>query len=765
MSNSGLPHDPLVAISLRNIETPAAGPQDAARRNPDVIFAEILRRAAELNPNIDLPTLRRAYLFAARKHEGHMRLSGDPFITHSLEVMRILTDLRLDTQTLAAGLLHDVVEDTGTSLEEVRLHFGEDVALIVDGVTKISGIKLHNREERQIDNFRKMLLSIAKDVRVLLVKFADRLHNMRTLEFLPADKRERIARETLDVHAPLAHRFGMGRIRRELEDLAFKYVDPDAFTQLKARVEQKRDELRDHIDRMQASIEAALRERSIPAEVNGRIKHLYSTYRKMRTQGKAFGEIYDLVAIRVIVDTPNQCYDVLAYLHQTYRPLEGRFKDYIGNPKPNGYQSLHTTVIADHGMVVEVQIRTKKMHQIAEEGIARHWLYKEGHPTEDIDSQTRWVRQFLEWSEDVQDPQEFVEQLKIDLFPDEVFILTPKGDVIILPRGATALDFAFAVHTEVGLHCTTAQVNGAVVPLGHELTSCDRVKIITSATQKPRRDWLGLVKTSRARSRIRRVLREQEYTFNLAVGRDLLDKRLRKMNVHLTDEQWAEMVEAFNMRDRDRLYAAIGGGDISIDRVSDYLRPHEELEKEAEGEETDVDVSGGIALSGVDDPMVRFSRCCNPVPGDPVIGFITRGRGISVHHRDCPNVESLMLEPDRVVPVRWEEPALVGGPGPFKTAIVVKSNDRIGLLSDVTSMISSTGANIRHAEIRTVDDGGHSAFLLEVKNLRQLKRTMAKLRRVPGVTEVYRLASTDDEDELHAMIAGRPLRLDDDEEE
>jgi len=744
------------------------------RQNPDAIFAEIMELASRFDKHVDRPTLRRAYRFASDRHRGHVRLSGDPFILHPVEVTRILVDLRLDTQTLAAGLLHDVCEDTRTPVEEVQVLFGDDIAIIVDGVTKISSMQLLSREERQVDSFRKMLLAIAKDVRVLLVKFADRLHNLRTLEYLPPEKQVRIARQTLDVYAPLAHRFGMARIRRELEDLAFKYTEPEAYESLKSIVEKKQEESRSAIGIFCADVKAGLlREREISAEVTGRLKHLYSIHQKMVTQGKSLEEIYDLLAIRLIVDTPDQCYGALAYLHQHYRPLDGRFKDYIGSPKSNGYQSLHTTIVDRQGMIIEVQVRTKKMHQVAEEGIARHWLYKEGRGTNDIDAQTRWVRQFLEWAKDVSDPREFMEQLKIDLFPDEIFVLTPKGDVISLPKGATALDFAFAVHTEVGLRASVAHVNGRIVPLGHELQTADSVKIITSTTQKPSRNWLDLVKTSKARTRIRQWLRQEEFDFNVALGQDMLDRRLRKSGIHLTEEEWAEIAEAFNLKDREYLYAAVGAGDLALERVIDRLRPQISLQppkETAPGKEPaavpEVE-SGGIVLSGVDSPMVRFGRCCQPVPGDPIIGFVTRGRGVSVHHRDCPNIASLKQEPDRIIPVRWEVPDIISGPGPFRTAIVVKASDRVGLLSQLTGTISSTGANIRHAEIRTNESDTHSAFLLEVKNLKQLKRIVAKLRRIPGVIEVNRLATTDDEeDELRAMIAGRPLpfELDDEEE-
>lgn len=753
---------------------PSSAPASADRRNPDRVFAEIVRLASQFDRNIDLPTLRLAYLFASDRHRGRIRMSGDPYILHAVEVARILTDLRLDTQTLAAGLLHDTVEDTSTQWKELEVRFGSDIAQIVDGVTKISMIHLQSREQRHIDSFRKMLLAIAKDVRVLLVKFADRLHNMRTLEYLPPERRVRIARETLDVYAPLAHRFGMARIRRELEDLAFKFVDPEAYGELERLVHQKQEQFRSHIDTLCADVRDGLLSRRMSADVSGRLKHLYSIHRKMEAQAKSVEEIYDLLAVRVIVDTPDQCYDALAYLHQHYRPLEGRFKDYIGSPKSNGYQSLHTTIIDKRGAIVEVQIRTKKMHQVAEEGIARHWLYKEGRSTHDIDSQTRWVRQFLEWAEDIRDPHEFVEQLKIDLFPDEIFVLTPKGDVISLPRGATALDFAFAVHSEVGVHAMVAQVNGAVVPLNAELKTSDSVKIVTSTTQKPSRDWLTMVRTSKARTRIRHWLRNEEFDFNRVLGRDMLDRRLRKAGIQLSDDEWMALAGAFSLKDRDHVYAAVGGNDLTLDRIIDHLRavlspqqpslPTPTTDRE---QAAPPDVEGGIALSGVDNPMVRFARCCQPVHGDPVLGFITRGRGISVHHRDCPNVKSLMQEPDRFVPVRWEKPDVTSKSGPFRTAIIVKGGDFVGLLNQMTGVIANTGANIRHAEVRTVGKGSQNAFLLEVKNLAQLKRIIAKLRRIPGVVQVSRLATTDDDDddELRAMISGHPAHFDAGEEE
>ena len=733
--------------------------------NPDVVFAEILRAAVEANKHVDRPTLRRAYLFAASRHQGHVRASGDPFIIHALEVTRLLADLGLDTQTLAAALLHDCVEDTQTPIEEIEVNFGTDVALIVDGVTKISGFVLRTREERQVDTFRKMLLSLAKDVRVILVKFADRLHNMRTLEHLSPEQQERIARETLDVYAPLAHRFGMARYRRELEDLAFRYVEPEAFGALSARIEQQRELLTQNIEVLRKEIVTALTNRGINGDVQGRIKHLFSMYRKMAEQRKSFEEIYDLLAMRVIVDSVDDCYAVMSYLHQAYRPMQGRFKDYIANPKSNGYQSLHTTVYTKDNRIVEVQIRTRRMHQVAEEGIARHWLYKEGRVTDDIDSQTKWVRQFLEWAEEIQDPQEFVEQLKIDLFPDEIFVQTPKGEVISLPKGGTALDFAFAVHSEVGFHATTAIVNGKVRTLGHPLSSSDTVKIVTAPNQKPSRDWLGMVKTSKARTKIRRAIREQEYEFNVDIGRDMLDRRLRKARIHLDDEKWQTVADAFKVSDRDHLYAAIGGGDISVERVLDHLRPNVPDVAPAKTETAPEDFTGGVTLVHLDDPMVRFAQCCNPVPGDPVFGFITRGRGVSVHHRDCPNAAVLHQEPDRIITVEWEEPEVFSGKGPFKTAIIVKSSDRVGILGVISTEISATGANIRHADIRTNDEAGNMAFLIEVKDLRQLKRVISKVRRLPDVYEVRRIASTRDEDELRAIVEALPLPNDDSDED
>jgi GTP pyrophosphokinase len=748
------------------------GAHRADTANCDRLFAEIMQLAARFDKHIDLPTLRRAYRFASERHKAHVRSSGEPYLVHPVHIARILVDLHLDTQTIAAGLLHDVVEDdVGTSIQEIELNFGNEIATIVDGVTKISQMQLHNREERQIDSFRKMLLAVAKDVRVLLVKFADRLHNLRTLDHLPPEKRSRIARETLDVYSPLAHRFGMARVRRELEEVAFRYVDAEAYAELETMVEQRRGELWSSIEHFCDDVRKGLAERGVPIDVSGRLKHLYSIYLKMQTQGKELSEIQDLLGVRIIVDTPDQCYDALAYLHQHYRPLEGRFKDYIGSPKPNGYQSLHTTVTDNQRTVVEVQIRTQKMHEVAEEGIARHWLYKEGRATGDIDAQTRWVRQFLEWSEDVRDPNEFYEQLKIDLFPDEIFALTPKGDVVPLTKGATALDFAFAVHTEVGLHASGANVNGRFVPLGHVLHTSDSVKITRSNSQKPSRDWLGLVKTTKARTKIRQWLRQAEFSLNMDIGCDLVEKRVKKAGLTLTDADWESVAVAFNMKDRDHLYAAVGAGDLAPERVFDHIRSvvgtpsAKETPSPKETQPSDVEV-GGIVLTGMDNPMVRFAQCCNPVPGDPVLGFITRGRGLTIHHRECPNMPSLREDLGRLISVRWEAKDVVGGAGPFKTAIIVKGSDRVGLLSNVTSTIAATGANIRHAEIRTTPEVAQSAFLLEVKNLKQLKRIISKLQKVPNVTEVHRLAiNGDDEDELRAMIAGNPLPLSVDDEE
>ena len=648
--------------------------------------------------------------------------------------------------------VRDVTEGPDTRLEKIRLNFSDEIADIVNGVSKISDIKLKSREQQQVDNFRKLLLSITHDVRVLLVKFADRLHNIRTLEHLNPEKRERIARETLEVYAPLAVRFGMGKLRRDLEDESFKHLNPEEYEKLQSHVESMREQLEGYRDNVCAPLEELLHEKGIPAKVEGRVKHLFSIRQKMRRREKTFDEIYDLLAIRIIIDDSHtdtetataKCYEALGYIHSRYNPLPGRLKDFIGNPKPNGYRSLHTTVRVDKGTVFEVQIRTLGMHRIAEVGVARHWMYKEGRVTRDIDEETSRVREILMQMEEERDPGTFLEQLKLELFPDEVFIVSPKGDVYHLPRGATPLDYAFAIHSEIGLHCSSAQVNGTIVPLNYQLRSGETVKIITHPSQKPSRDWLSIVRTGKARHRIKRWLKAEEFPFHLHLGQNLLEKALKKAGYKVDDAEWDKLCTSFAQSDVNHLYAAVGSGEVSVSGILSHLRQQRPEKPSAEDDQAkqlppDSDLANIIDLSGLDNTMAHSAPCCSPIPGDEIIGFVTRGRGLSIHRKDCSNITSLMQEPDRVVAVKWgikeDDPANVK---PFTAMVIVFTSDSLGQLAKITNAIANKNVNIRQAQATSDSEGGVIKLTLDVQGRLHLNDIIRSLRDVPGVTKVDR---------------------------
>jgi GTP diphosphokinase / guanosine-3',5'-bis(diphosphate) 3'-diphosphatase len=695
------------------------------------------------NARLDEELLVRAYRFSEEAHRGQTRNSGEPYVIHCIEVAKILADLQLDSTTVASGLIHDVVEDTSVELEDVEREFGREIAAIVDGLTKIA--KLPNsgsNQDRQVESYRKLLLSIAKDARVIIVKLADRLHNMRTLEYLPEEKRRRIALETRDLYAPLAHRFGMAKMRWELEDLAFKHLETEEYKKLAKQVAQKRGEREELIAALKEPLIKQLTKSGIKdVDVTGRPKHLWSIYKKMKQRDKPYEEIYDLLAIRVLVNTVPDCYHALGVIHDGWTPVQERIKDYIAQPKSNGYQSLHTTVFGPGRQLYEIQIRTKEMHRTADFGIAAHWLYKEDAKSQDeLDKHLAWFRQILELQLDAKTPDEFLEFLKLDLYQDEIFVFSPKGDVIQLPKGATPIDFAFAVHSEVGFRCAGARINGRIAPLSRPLRNSEQVEIITAAVARPSRDWLAHVRTGRARHKIRQWLRHEEHASSAKLGQDILERELKRRRLTRPDDPALLTVsKAMNLMDVQHLYASIGQGDVNVLAVLKQLHP--DLDEKEPTKPTLVErlvdrVRGtkGVRIQGVDGLMVRYAQCCQPVPGDPVTGYVTRGRGVSIHRADCPNLLFLTHEPERRLEIDWQE----ADGERFLVRLALEGNDRRGLYADVAAAAGDTGTNIRSMELKSTDGKATGALLVEVENLNHLTRIIKAVRKVKGITEVSR---------------------------
>ena len=692
---------------------------------------------------LDQELLARAYRFSEEAHRGQTRNSGAPYVMHCIEVAKILADLQLDSTTVVSGLIHDVVEDTAIELEDVEREFGKEIAAIVDGLTKIA--KLPNsgsNQDRQVESYRKLLLSIAKDARVIIVKLADRLHNMRTLEYLPEEKRRRIAQETRDLYAPLAHRFGMAKMRWELEDLAFKHLETEEYKALAKQVAQKRGEREALIAALKEPLVRELTKAGIKdVEVTGRPKHLWSIYKKMKQRDKPYEEIYDLLAIRVLVKSVPDCYHALGVIHDGWTPVQERIKDYIAQPKSNGYQSLHTTVFGPVRQLYEVQIRTRDMHRTADFGIAAHWLYKEDAKSQDeLDRHLTWFRQILELQLDAKTPDEFLEFLKLDLYQDEIFVFSPKGDVIQLPKGATPIDFAFAVHSEVGFRCAGARINGRIAPLSRPLRNSEQVEIITAAVARPSRDWLAHVRTGRARHKIRQWLRHEEHASSAKLGQDMLERELKRRRLTRPEESaLTAVVRALNLTDVQHLYASIGQGDVAVLAVLKQLFP--DLDDKEPARPTLVErlvdrVRGtkGVRIQGVDGLMVRYAQCCQPVPGDPVTGYVTRGRGVSIHRADCPNLLFLTHEPERRLEIDWQE----ADGERFLVRLALEGNDRRGLYADVAAAASDAGTNIRSMELKSTDGKATGALLVEVENLTHLTRIIKSVRKVKGITEVAR---------------------------
>lgn len=712
-------------------------------------FNDILERLTSYHPNADIELLKKAYVFSAKVHLGQVRLSGEPYLNHPLEVAGILTQLKLDVASVATGLLHDTVEDTLATLKEIQENFGEEIAQLVDGLTKISLISLRSSEEHQAENFRKMILAMVKDIRVILIKLADRLHNMRTLQYQPPEKQAEIAQETLDIYAPLADRLGIDWIKSELEDLAFQYLHPEIYEEIRRKIAKKEKERTRYIEEVKRTLMKKLYENHTQGEVTGRLKQIYSIYLKMKEQNIDFDQVYDITAFRVIVNSIKECYDVLGIIHSIWKPIPGKFKDYIGLPKENMYQSLHTTVIGPYGERIEIQIRTHEMHKIAEEGIAAHWKYKGGKVIEEAeDKRFTWLRQLLEWQQDLKDNREFIESVKVDLFPNEVYIFTPKGEVKQFPIGSTPIDFAYSIHSDVGNHCVGAKVNSKIVPLRYELRSGDTIEILTSPNQKPSKDWLKLVKTSRAKAKIRQWFTVEERAKSITLGKEILEKELQKYDLQqaklIKSGDLAKVANEFSYQGVEDLIAAVGYGKVTANQIIGKILPQEKLEQQKEEleegrfkhliQKITRAPKDALLIKGVDNVMVRYAGCCNPVPGDKVVGFITRGRGVTIHTADCQNV--LDDDPHRKVEVEWDSTKEYSYP----VRIRIYSEDKKGLLAEISKSISSHEANIKNAMVDTTEDkSAVSTFEVEIRDLNHLNKVIRALGKIKGVHQVERM--------------------------
>ena len=724
------------------------------------LFAELEAKVRDFRPKDDLAPLEKAYQFAREHHNRQKRDSGEPYMNHPLLVSHTLADMKMDLVCIETGLLHDVVEDTGASIEEIRKNFGEEVARCVDGVTKLGKLDFFSAEDRQAESFRKMLLAMVEDIRVIIVKLADRLHNMRTLDFLSPERQQRIAKETLEIYAPIAHRLGMGKIRGELEDLAFRYIDREACEDVVRSIETKRHGSEDLLQEIRRTVEAELRREGIPAKVEARMKRAYSVYQKMRRQKIGVDQVYDLLALRIITDSVKNCYAALGVIHNEWRPVPGRIKDFIAIPRPNLYQSLHTSVIGPQGQPFEVQIRTEEMHRIAEEGIAAHWKYKEGRKGPAVDDQRiAWLRHLVEWQQDMQDPGEFMSTLKVDLYPEEVYTFTPRGRVIVLPRDATPIDFAYAIHSDVGNTCVGAKVNGRIVTLRYTLRNGDIVEIMTQPNHLPSKDWLSIVKTSRARNKIKHVINATERVKAIEIGEKYLEKEARRLGVHLnkvTKLEFERVAGEYGYGKIEDLYAGLGFGKFSARQVLQNAAPGQFADLEPEQVESGKEPSSAppaliprrqpapgdlaIKVKGSDDVMVYRAKCCNPIPGEAIVGYVTRGKGVAVHSLACPNVQNLMYEVERKIEVEWAR----GASDQFAVKLVVRTDDRPGLLNQLTSILSTENTNIRSLEARTDAEHGDGAIIemtVDVRDKKQLEKLIVAMRRISGVRDIERLLS------------------------
>src|SRR3990170_1723695 len=714
-----------------------------------VRLEDILEKVAAYSPMADLDLIKKAYVVSGVLHQGQIRQSGEPYLTHPIEVANILADLKMDVQSVATGLLHDTVEDTHTTLERLEELFGPEIVGLVDGLTKLSRMTFEKKADHEAENFRKMILAMGRDIRVILIKLADRLHNMRTLGSMTPEKQRRIAQETIDIYAPLANRLGMGWMKTELEDLAFMYLEKEKYAELKEKLAIALNIKENFIGTVKEQIEAKLKENGVEGDVTGRPKHLYSIYKKMKGQDVVVDKIYDIMAFRVIVKNLKDCYGVLGIVHSTWKPVPGRFKDYIAIPKLNMYQSLHTTVVGPYGIRMEVQIRTEEMHRVAEYGIAAHWKYKEGKPVDSKDEKSfAWLRQLLEFQMDLKDSDEFMDSLKVGLFPEEVFVFTPKGDIKQFPNGATPVDFAYSIHTDIGNTCSGSKVNGKMVPLKYKLKNGDIVDIMTSQSHNPSKDWLKFVVSSRAKARIRQWIKTEERAKSIELGKELLEKEISKHNLepgkHMKTDDLDRIAAGFGVQGTESLLASIGYGKLSVNQVLGKILPPEKLKEKQKfsfkkvfdkfkGGGADKD-RNAIIVRGVEDVMVRFARCCNPLPGDEIDGFITHGQGVSVHAVGCPNL--LHIDKDRMIEVAWDKKSKTTRPVNIQ---VVCRNEK-GLLAEMTHAINTADANISSADIRTSqDDKAVCTFEVEVSDLNHLKNIIASIKKIKKVIKVERL--------------------------
>ncbi len=717
-------------------------------------FRDLMKRMQENRPQDDLSIVKKAYDYSLKHHEGQSRASGEPYLVHPLEVALVLAEMKMDPVAVAAGLLHDSVEDTSVTIVDLRKEFGEQVAHIVEGVTKISKIDFATREEQQAENLRKMMLAMVDDIRVVLIKLADRLHNMRTLEHLNPERQHKIAEETLEIYAPIAHRLGMGKIRGELEDLGFRFLDPVGYEQVERAVNARRKQGEAFLAKMQQTITDKLKEAGIQARVESRIKRLFSIHKKLQKQRISVDQVYDLCAMRVITRSLQDCYAVLGIIHNLWRPVPGRIKDFIAMPRPNFYQSLHTSVITEDGTPFEIQIRTEEMHKMAEEGIAAHWKYKDGPVSAQDEQRLAWLRQVVEWQRDVSDPNEFLSTLKVDLYPEEVYTFTPKGKVVVLPRDATPIDFAYTIHTEVGHTCVGAKVNGRMVPLRHKLHSGDIVEILTQPGHKPSRDWLGLVKSSRSRNKIKHWLNVNQRERAIEIGKKLIEKEARKYRIALKeikDEDLSRVASGYGLGRSDDLMAGIGYGKYSARQVLARLLPAGATPSIAGDIEAEGLTSGTIAsavrrvfggnnaitVRGQGDMLVYRARCCNPIRGETIVGYITRGKGVAVHSVNCPNVTNLLYEQERKIDVEWARDDST--PTAYPVKLTVFCDDRFGMLKSITGVIGDAKSNIRNIAAHTANSQASVEVVLDISDLKHLEAIIAGLRKIPGVHEVQRL--------------------------
>jgi GTP diphosphokinase / guanosine-3',5'-bis(diphosphate) 3'-diphosphatase len=735
--------------------TETSPPVSAPPPEPSAVDRQLERLLAtvrEARPKDDLAPIEKAFQYATQIHAGQTRVSGDPYMMHPLAVAQILAEMRMDVVSIVTGLLHDVVEDntraaTSVTAADVLKNFGDEVASCVDGVTKLSKIDFFSAEDRQAESYRKMLLAMVNDIRVIIVKLADRLHNMRTLGCLSPERRERIAKETLEIYAPIAHRLGMGKVRGELEDLSFQYLDPEAYAEISAAIDSQRASNEAYLERIRRTVEAELRREGIPARVDGRVKRAFSVYQKLKRQKISLEQVYDLFALRIITDSVKNCYGALGVIHNEWRPVPGRVKDFIAIPRPNLYQSLHTSVVGPEGKHCEIQIRTEEMHRIAEEGIAAHWKYKEGKRGAQDDQRVAWLRQLVEWQQDMRDPGDFSNTLKLDLYPEEVYCFTPKGRVIVLPAGASPIDFAYAVHSEVGNTCVGAKVNGRIVPLRSVLRNGDIVDVQTQSGHLPSKDWLSIAKTARARNKIKHVINASERERAIEIGQKYLEKEARRLGVQLARIQKADLERVageYGLSKIEDLYASLGYGKFSARQVLQKSAPEQVVEEAppppapetAPAQRKDDD--SVINVHGVDDVMVYRAKCCNPIKGEGIVGYVTRGKGIAVHSRACPNVQSLMYDSERKIDVEWERHTS----DTFPVRIVVQTDDRPGLLHQLTTVLANENTNVRSLEAKTDfsqnNDGASVEMTVDVRDKKQLEKLCSAMRRISGVRDVER---------------------------